>query len=170
MAKHVTSGSPKWILIGTGVLSLIAAGLALVARYYEIQKAAAEAHNAHVATERARTDIKSSANQYPALDGCWEEGEGILITIVQDGQNFTADCAFHHPDHGDICWQMTGTVSKRGEITGRLLHTKAPATWGHQVRVGMLSTDGKTITGRARFDGGGGHDFVWHRLVKNQSR
>ena len=47
---------------------------------------------------------------------------------------------------------MKGTVTKEGEITGRLVHIKAPVAWGNQDRVGMLSADGKTIAGRAKFD------------------
>src|SRR5262249_34925922 len=120
------------------------------------------------AAEQARANVRpTTADQYPALAGLWQETAGISFTITQNAEQFTADCAYHDPQNGDIRWQMKGIVTKEGEITGRLVHTKAPPTWGDPARVGMLSANGATISGRARFDRGGGHDFVWRRLSGN---
>lgn len=104
-----------------------------------------------------------------SIDGVWQEGPAenrILVTIVQNGGRFTADCAYRHPEFGEIRWEMKGTVSFDGEIRGRLIHTRSPEKWTNQTRVGVLSVDGKLITGRANFDRGGGHDFVWRRLPR----
>jgi serine/threonine protein kinase/formylglycine-generating enzyme required for sulfatase activity len=117
-----------------------------------------------VAAEKAQVNAKpKTADQYPTLAGLWQETAGISITITQNAEQFTADCAYHDPQNGDIRWQMKGNVTKEGEITGRLVHSKAPAAWGDQTRVGKLSANGETITGSAKFDRGGGHDFVWRR-------
>ncbi|MBA4192366.1 MAG: hypothetical protein C0467_30725 [Planctomycetaceae bacterium] len=47
-------GTPKWILIATGVVSLVGGMLLAVAKYYEIRKARAEAD---VAERLAKTDV-----------------------------------------------------------------------------------------------------------------
>jgi hypothetical protein len=56
--------------------------------------------------------------------------------------------------------------SQKKVVKGEIVHTKAPPSFGPQVRTGTLSADGDTITGRAVFAKGGGHDFLWKRLAK----
>jgi hypothetical protein len=105
----------------------------------------------------------------PVINGVWQEGlekNGIRVTIIQKGEKFTAECVYKHPEHGEVRWEMKGTVSKDGEIRGNLVHTKAPQGWVNQVRVGVLSADGKTITLRANLDGGEAQDLVWRSVPK----
>lgn len=112
------------------------------------------------------SSIPESA-KYPDVAGIWEEGPaayGIKLTINQTANSFRADGAYRHPQHGEIKWFMTGTVSLDGEIRGRLTHSKAPKGWVGQFRVGLLSADGSSITGRANSDDGNAHDFVWRKI------
>jgi hypothetical protein len=100
-------------------------------------------------------------NDYPIIAGIWRESPAITLTIKQKGREFTAICDYRTDKQGDIRWQMTGTISKDGQLEGRLKHTKAPKGWSNQVRTGVLSPDGKSIKGHAALDGGGDSDFEW---------
>lgn len=105
----------------------------------------------------------------PVIEGVWQEGPeklGIRVSIAQKGEKFTAECVYKHPGQGEIRWEMKGTISKDGDIKGRLIHIKAPPSWVNQIRVGVLSADGKTITLRANLDGGGTQDLIWRMVLK----
>ena len=119
------------------------------------------------ATEMELADIKAKAG-FPSIAGVWQEGpkeNQIQVIVTQEAEKFRANCKFQDKKAGEIRWQMTGTISKDGEIKGRLITTKAPRGWVNQVRTGKFSATDGTITGRAEFDGGGGHDFEW-KLVE----
>ena len=47
MGDEPRSGTPRWILIATGLVGLVAATFVAAARYYEMHKARVEAANAH---------------------------------------------------------------------------------------------------------------------------
>ena len=102
----------------------------------------------------------------PSINGTWIEAKGILVNISQKDSEFTADCTYEHAGYGTVHWRMTGTISEDGKLSGRLVHTKAPAKWAKtQIRTGVLSADGASIKGRAVFQGReGGHDFEWRRM------
>lgn len=105
-----------------------------------------------------------------SIAGAWREGpdeNNIRLEIVQDGEKFTADCTYQHKEAGKVQWRITGTITKEGKITGRLVHTM-PKTYKHQLRTATLSADGNTISGRAEFDGGGGHEFSWTRVMQEE--
>jgi hypothetical protein len=107
----------------------------------------------------------------PMIDGVWQEGpeeNRIRVTITQKDEKFEAVCVYKHAEHGEIRWEMKGTISKDGEIRGPLVHTKAPEGWVNQVRVGVVSADGKTITGRANLQGAPPQDFVWRLVPKKK--
>lgn len=56
MSDAKQSDGPKWIKIGAALLGLIAAGMFLIVRYYEIKKTKAEADQAQIAAEKARSE------------------------------------------------------------------------------------------------------------------
>jgi hypothetical protein len=101
------------------------------------------------------------------LDGAWwngVNGEGRqIMTIVQTGDEISANCVYRHPQAGEISWRLTGTVTDKGRIHARVIHTRAPRGWKDQTHTATVSADGNRISGRAEFDGGGGHDYVWTR-------
>jgi hypothetical protein len=98
--------------------------------------------------------------EYPLITGKWAEAEakGIFVTIRQNGGKFVANCTYKNRK-GEVHWHADGTISKDGEITASLVHTK-PKGFKSQVRTGKLDPDGKTIKGRSTFDGGQ-NDFTW---------
>src|SRR5262245_49374553 len=49
----------NWIIVATGFLGLLAAVLVLAARYYELQRSAAEADRAQLEAERARKEFQA---------------------------------------------------------------------------------------------------------------
>lgn len=106
----------------------------------------------------------------PDINGDWWNGvdgeDRQTMTIIQKGGQFTGTCVFQNPKAGEIRWTLTGTITDEGRISGRLVHTKAPKTWKNQEHIAVLTPDGKTIKGRATFDGGGAHDYVWIRLAE----
>src|SRR5262245_1323077 len=51
MGDELKAGTPRWILIATALVGLVAASLAAAAKYYEFRKARAEAANAPPAPE-----------------------------------------------------------------------------------------------------------------------
>lgn len=100
------------------------------------------------------------AGDYPLIAGKWSESEkqGIFVTIQQDGNKFVANCTYKN-EGVEVHWRAEGTISKDGEITASLVHTR-PAGYGSQTRTGKLDPDGKTLHGHAKWDNGG-HDFTW---------
>lgn len=62
MGKPAHSIVPRWILVGTGLFGLIAAGLVPIIRYYEIRRVSAEAERARIEAEMARNNGKSSGS------------------------------------------------------------------------------------------------------------
>jgi hypothetical protein len=114
--------------------------------------------------EHEKKTEKADPSKAPVIDGVWQEGpeeNQIQVAIAQNGEDFTAECIYQHPEHGKVRWELKGTISKDGKIIGRLHHTM-PMTWKSQIRIGSISADGRTINGKATFDDGE-HDFVWRR-------
>jgi uncharacterized protein (TIGR03067 family) len=62
VGKQVKTRTPKWIVIGTGFLGLIAAVLVVVTRVYEIQKARAEASRAQVDADTNKGSYNNGKN------------------------------------------------------------------------------------------------------------
>lgn len=118
------------------------------------------------AVEKELADIKAKGG-FPSIAGVWRDGpkeSKVLVTITQKAEHFVADATYQHPEHGEIRWRMTGTVSRDGTIKGMLVHTKSPPNWESQARTGKLK-NGDTITGTAEFKGGS-HDFVWTLVTR----
>jgi hypothetical protein len=103
------------------------------------------------------------ARMIPSIDGTWEEAPGILVVVTQNQGQLQATCSYNRADFGEVRWEMKGTISPQGIISGTLQHTKAPAGFKSQHRDGQLSADGKSIVGTAKWDGGGS-DFNWTRV------
>lgn len=107
-----------------------------------------------------------SAPVIPSVSGAWWEGDSkdrIAVTISQKDDQITAQCTYQHPQHGEIRWKFLGKVTNKGILSGHLVHTKSPKGWTGQRRTAVVSADGNTISGKAVFDTGGGHDFIWKR-------
>ena len=104
---------------------------------------------------------KVPGGEFPKIAGVWRESPTKALTITQTGEKFTALCTYSDDEHGEIRWEMTGTISKNRQLRGRLVHTKAPKTWGSQTRTGVLSSDGTSIKGNAALAEGGSEDFEW---------
>jgi hypothetical protein len=88
----------------------------------------------------------------------------VVFDVHQRGQVLTATVTYQSNQYGEIRATFTGRVNKDGKVTGRLQHTKAPANWKSQSRDAQVSADGRTISGKTSFDGGGGQNFVWTKL------
>ena len=99
---------------------------------------------------------------YPSIAGTWKEGN-LTVVIRQPWQSkpnqFRADCNYRNAENKDVLWVALGTISVDGKMDMDLDH-RTPANYKSQKRSGELSPDGKTITGRAVWDGGA-HDFTW---------
>ena len=65
MGNKKNPGTPKWILIGTGVLSLVAALLLVISRIYEIQEARAKAVRAGAEAEQHQREARERASTSP---------------------------------------------------------------------------------------------------------
>jgi hypothetical protein len=102
-----------------------------------------------------------TTGEYPLIAGKWSEWEekGIFVTVRQDGDKLVANCTYNNDDGVEVQWRAEGTISKDGEITANLKHTK-PEGYLSQVRTGKLDPDGNAIHGHAKWDGGE-HDFCW---------
>lgn len=103
---------------------------------------------------------------YPKLVGKWSNGakgdDRRTMTITQKGKDFTGICLYRHPVHKGIQWQLTGTVTKDGRISARLVHTKAPKSYQGQTFIGVISKEGDAITGFAVTDDAkANYDYVW---------
>lgn len=121
------------------------------------------------ATVKELAVIKAEAG-FPSIAGLWQEGpeeNGIRVTVTQRRERFTAKCKYQHKEHGEIRWRMTGTISKDGEIEGKLTHTEAPRGWViNQTRTGKFSAIDGTISGHATMQGDE-HDFQWKLIIEN---
>lgn len=110
-------------------------------------------------------DDEKVPEDYPKLVGKWSNGakgdDRRTMTITQKGKGFTGTCLYRHPVHKGIQWQLTGTVTKDGRISGRLDHTKAPKAYRGATFIGVISKEGDTITGRAVADDATGYDHFW---------
>ncbi len=96
-----------------------------------------------------------TTGEYPLIAGFWWEGKR-RVAITQRQGNFTAGCAYHHPKYGEIRWEMPGTISKNGRLSGTLTHNLYPKNVGWPVvqeRVGKLDVEGTTIHGHSVSDG-----------------
>lgn len=99
--------------------------------------------------------------EYPDINGYWKESKGVIVHIIQKGTKWTAECAYVHPDAGEVRWKMDGTITLGGKIRGKLWHTKAPKDWlKYQTREGQLAKDGKAIVGAWKEHKG---EFTWVR-------
>lgn len=137
----------------------------LVASYTQAVKEYIRTKHDTLAAATEKELIVLRAKGFPAITGVWQEGpkvNGVLVTIVQNADKFTATCTYQHKEHGEISWRMSGNISKDGQIKGTLVHTKTPSgPWKNQSRNGKFSPSNGTIIGHAEFQGGGGHDFEW---------
>jgi YVTN family beta-propeller protein len=111
--------------------------------------------------EKPSTSTWRKTGEYPLIAGKWSEWEegGIFVTIRQDSDKFVANCTYKNNEGVEVHWRAGGTISKDGEITANLVHTK-PEGYASQVRTGKLEPDGNTIHGHAKWDGGE-CDFGW---------
>ena len=119
-------------------------------------------------------ESKIVAGEYPTVNGTWwngVEGEGkqtITISRGNKSNGFMAHSSYQLPSGERVRWQLNGTISEVGHISGKFKHIKAPKGFANQTHIAALSPDGNTITGRAVFDTTGGHDYVWTRVQKNE--
>jgi len=99
--------------------------------------------------------------EYPLIAGKWSEWaeKGRFVTIQQDDNKFVAHCTYNDDNGVEVHWRADGTISKDGEITARLVHTK-PEGYKAQTRTGTLDQDGNTIHGHAKWERGE-YDFTW---------
>jgi hypothetical protein len=103
------------------------------------------------------------AAAYPDISGSWQEAPGVVLQISQTNGDWQAKCSYIRPGFGEVRWEMTGTVTPEGIIKGTLHHTLAPKDFALvQTREARLSDDGNTISGTAKWDGGG-NEFTWIR-------
>ena len=87
------------------------------------------------------------------------------VQLTQTGGTFVAAMSYGNP-WDRASWRMTGTVSKDGEIVGKLVHTEGvpPSGTGFaQDRNMALSADGKTLLGRSTFTNGS-HAVEWRKV------
>ena len=112
-------------------------------------------------TPSAGTSSWRMTGEYPLIAGRWAEAEkkGIFVTVQQHGNKFVADCTYKTDKGVEVHWRANGTISKNGEITARVVHTR-PVGFKPQTRTGTLDQDGNTLHGHAAWDNGG-HDFTW---------
>jgi hypothetical protein len=104
---------------------------------------------------------------FPSIVGTWQEAPGVVVSIAQTNGTWKASCAYTRAGFGEVRWEMAGTISVEGKISGTLRHTLAPPDWAaSQVREGELSKDHNTITGTSNWDGGSGN-FTWTRTSGN---
>jgi len=110
---------------------------------------------------------ETSDSKVPSIAGDWwniVDGKRTQrIRITQADAKFVAECSYNHKKEGNIRWTLTGEVHADGSISGKLVHTKSPADWVGQSHTAKLSDDGKSLVGKAVFDTGGGHDYLWRR-------
>ncbi len=74
-------GTPKWIAIGAGLLGLVAAGMFLIVRYYEIKKTKHEADQAEIAAEKARAERESSNGSSPPKEPKLKPGDSLTNSL-----------------------------------------------------------------------------------------
>lgn len=105
----------------------------------------------------------------PSVRGAWsigvEANNQEMIVIVQNGNHLSADCISHGSIDRQIRWQLNGSISVDGQITGFLEYPETAKEFRYQNFGARLSQDGNTIEGRAIFDDGGGNDHVWTRII-----
>jgi hypothetical protein len=108
-----------------------------------------------------------NAEGYPDISGVWEEmPDRNRVQLTQTGGTFVAAMSYGNP-WDRASWRMTGTVSKDGEIVGKLVHTEGvpPSGTGFaQDRNMALSADGKTLLGRSTFTNGS-HAVEWRKVL-----
>jgi hypothetical protein len=92
-----------------------------------------------------------------------EDGKTVKITITQKQNEFVARCTYRSKKHGEIRWRLNGTISPTGQISGQLVHTKAPKSWVDQTHTAQLSADGNTIEGNSILETGDIQKYVWSR-------
>ena len=117
-------------------------------------------------TKRELAELKAKVGT-PSIAGVWQEGDpanGIRVNITQNANKFTATCKYKHKEAGEIHWKMTGTITKKGEIKGELVHTKSPGFLS-QTRTGTYSPSDGTISGLAEWKTGE-HTFEW-KLIED---
>ena len=95
----------------------------------------------------------------PLIAGIWYSSPGIFFAVSQQNGLFTAVTAFRRPNC-EMRAEMVGEVAPDGHIVSKLAHTHAPSPQPIQTRTATVGPDGKTIRGRAVWDGGG-NDLSW---------
>ena len=113
--------------------------------------------------ELAALDERSIGETVPSIEGNWLEAPSVVFRITQKGKRFTATTTYKHPTAGTIRAVVEGEISADGRIVANLRHVESPKDWKSQKREAVYSKDPDVIKGRATFEGGGGHDFVWTR-------
>ena len=132
--------------------------------------------------------------EFPLIAGVWRDGPPgapghppTLVTISQFEGRITAHAVGHDrrvEKFGEIHWEMNGTISKDGHISGILTHTRFPppamCPWPggwivKQHRTGVLDESGTVVHGvlilmpidKQKLAGAAGssHEFTW-RLEK----
>lgn len=97
----------------------------------------------------------------PLISGLWLESPGVVFSLQQEGNRFTAETKYKHPKAGTIKAIMEGTLSSDGSFVATLKHVEAPKGWQSQTRQGNVSADRKTIKGKARLEDGTVEEFNW---------
>ena len=158
MTPHEMADKTNIWLANPGVRQAVIAGFLIVIvlcsaiRFYEPIICRLRKRNSEVRSE------------YPSIAGVWMEKPGMLVSVKQSDNNWSAECSYQVDGFGTVTWEMAGTITRNGKISGTLYHRRRPANWdGKQTRQGDLSKDGKFITGVPAWADGGGGAFVWRR-------
>lgn len=113
-----------------------------------------------------KSELPVSPTTRRSIEGVWQEAPGVFVSVIQSGGQWTAHCSYSRPDATVVHWDMEGAITAEGNIQGTLIHTLAPPTWKiSQVREAKLSPDANTISGTAKWDGGG-DSFTWTRMER----
>jgi formylglycine-generating enzyme required for sulfatase activity len=81
------SSSPKWIIIGTAILGLLAALFIAIARYYEIHKARAEAARAEAEAERAKRELRPETTKKRSKDNSGANGNQEPVKKIRPAKD-----------------------------------------------------------------------------------
>jgi hypothetical protein len=135
MGEDGKSGVPRWLVISTAVISLVAAILVAGAKYYEFHKARAEAAKATSGDDPPKRETpppekgaipgsqpKPSEGGFTAgsvWDGYTDEPIGLKTRIVVDSCERGRFKGVMTPHQAGVEWysaKITGTISADGEV------------------------------------------------------
>ena len=151
MDEAVKTGTPRWILIATGMVGLIAALFVAAAKYYEIHKARAEAARAQVdlvsgrapsTTHPAPADSEASKQGFLRPGSIWKGtstwaqgnlGESPISLVVMEraGNSFRGVCSWGIKEKEDVA-EVEGQVAG-DRITFRELKILSGAIKGYPI-------------------------------------